>query len=77
MAENEVVSGESRDGGPTALSSQSRTFQSILVQKCVCCDERRRSIASERRKKTLQDEEPPQDEEPESSLPPQGGPSSH
>ncbi|KAG0590192.1 hypothetical protein KC19_1G079800 [Ceratodon purpureus] len=75
---NEVLSGESRDGGPTASSSQSDKHQNTLLQKCVRCDERQMSIGMERRKNTLkwllQSPEASQEEEPESSLAPVGGP---
>lgn len=80
-----MLSGTSRDGGPTASTSQNGKLPSILVQKCMRCEEKRRSVGSERRKKTLRwllqspeaapgaAEEAGEEGEPESSLPPQSG----
>ena len=69
-----MLSGESRDGGPTASSSRSGKRRSILVQKCVRCDEGKTSVGLERRKKTLKwllhSPEAPLEEEPQNVVPP-------
>ena len=53
ISKNNMLSGASRDGGPTASTSQSSKLPTIVVQKCMRCNEEQESSGLERKKKTL------------------------